>query len=316
MKAIVQNHYGSPDTLELKDVDMPGVGEGRVLVRIRAASLNAGDHFTMAGSPWLVRTSVGFPRPKDHILGWDLAGEVEQVGDKVTSFRPGDSVYGATSGTLVEYAAPSEGELGRKPSNLSFEEAAAVPTAALTALQALRDVGKVRPGMKILINGASGGVGTFAVQIGKALGAEVTGICSSRNVELVRSLGADYVVDYTKEDFARSPRRYDLILDNVGNRSFGDCRHVLTPAGKVLPNTGHAGMGYILKAIVRSVFVRQQGRMFLANSNTNDLDVLKDFLEAGKIRPVIYGTYPLAEVPAALKHVGTGHARGKVVIVM
>jgi NADPH:quinone reductase-like Zn-dependent oxidoreductase len=314
MKAIVQNQYGSPDTLELKEVDNPTVGEGRVLVRIRAASLNAGDHFSMVGSPWLARFTVGFPRPRDHILGWDLAGEVEQVGDKVTSFSQGEAVYGATAGTLAEYAAPSEGELALKPSNLSFEAAAAVPTAALTALQALRDAGKVQPGMKVLVNGASGGVGTFAVQIGKALGAEVTGVCSTRNVELVRSLGADFVVDYTKEDFSRGHRRYDIILDNVGNRAFADCRRALTPGGIVLPNTGHAGMGYVIMAAIRSTYVRQQGRMFMTNPNTNDLTALRELIESGRVNPVIDRTYRLSETPEALKYLGAGHARGKVVV--
>jgi NADPH:quinone reductase-like Zn-dependent oxidoreductase len=316
MKAIVQNHYGSPGLLELKEVDKPQVKEDQVLVRVHAAALNAGDYFSMQGSPWLARFSVGFPRPKDYILGWDLAGQVEQAGRNVKGFKPGDEVFGSCSHTLAEYVCAAEGHLAPKPATLTFEQAAAVPTAALTALQGLRDAGKIQPGHKVLINGASGGVGTFAVQIAKALGAEVTAVCSTNKVDQIRSLGADHVVDYTKDDFTLKGQRYDLVLDNVGNRSFSDFRRVLTPAGKLIPNTGHAGMGYVILSLVRSLFLRQQGGLFMATPNRDDLVTLKDLIEAGKVTPVIDRTYTLAETPAALQYVGDGHARGKVVILL
>jgi NADPH:quinone reductase-like Zn-dependent oxidoreductase len=316
MKAIVQNHYGSPGLLELKEVDKPQVKEDQVLVRVHAAALNAGDYFSMQGSPWLARFSVGLPRPKDYILGWDLAGQVEQAGRNVKGFKPGDEVFGSCSHTLAEYVCAAEGHLAPKPATLTFEQAAAVPTAALTALQGLRDAGKIQPGHKVLINGASGGVGTFAVQIAKALGAEVTAVCSTNKVDQIRSLGADHVVDYTKDDFTLKGQRYDLVLDNVGNRSFSDFRRVLTPAGKLIPNTGHAGMGYVILSLVRSLFLRQQGGLFMATPNRDDLVTLKDLIEAGKVTPVIDRTYTLAETPAALQYVGDGHARGKVVILL
>jgi NADPH:quinone reductase-like Zn-dependent oxidoreductase len=316
MKAIVQNHYGSPGLLELKEVDKPQVKEDQVLVRVHAAALNAGDYFSMQGSPWLARFSVGFPRPKDYILGWDLAGQVEQAGRNVKGFKPGDEVFGSCSHTLAEYVCAAEGHLAPKPATLTFEQAAAVPTAALTALQGLRDAGKIQPGHKVLINGASGGVGTFAVQIAKALGAEVTAVCSTNKVDQIRSLGADHVVDYTKDDFTLKGQRYDLVLDNVGNRSFSDFRRVLTPAGKLIPNTGHAGMGYVILSLVRSLFLRQQGGLFMATPNRDDLVTLKDLIEAGKVTPVIDRTHTLAETAEALKYIGEGHAGGKVVILV
>lgn len=316
MKAIVQNAYGSPETLQLQEVDKPEVKETEVRVRVRAAALNAGDYFSMRGSPWIVRLMVGFPKPKNYILGWDVAGHVDEVGRNVKRFHPGDTVFGSCQGALAEYACAAEEQFAIKPTNLTFEQAAAVPTAALTALQGLRDAGKVQAGQSVLINGASGGVGTFAVQIAKSLGAEVTGVCSTRNVELVRSLGADHVIDYTQEDFTQGGPRYDLILDNVGNRSFSDCRRALTPRGTLLPNTGHAGMGYVLMAFARSAFVRQQGRLFVEKPNAQDLLVLKELIEAGKVTPVIDKTYRLDESPKALAYVGEGHARGKVVVVL
>ena len=316
MKAIVQNAYGSPDLLELKTVDKPRVRGNEVLVRVHAAALNAGDYFSMKGSPWLARFSVGFPKPKDYILGWDAAGEVEEVGENVKGFIPGEAVFGACSHTLAEVVTATEDSFASKPANLTFEQAAAVPTAALTALQGLRDAGKVQPGQKVLINGASGGVGTFAVQIAKALGAEVTAVCSSRNADLMRSIGADHVVDYTREDFCATGQLYDLILDNVGNRSFSDCRRALTPAGILVPNTGHAGMGYVLKAAVRSLYARQQGKLFVARPNRADLELLKELIEAGQVRPIIDRTYRLSETAAALQYVGEGHTRGKVVILV
>jgi NADPH:quinone reductase-like Zn-dependent oxidoreductase len=314
MKAIVQNDYGSPDVLEFKEVDKPTIKDTEGLVRVHAAALNAGDVFSLRGSPWLARFSVGFPKPKDYVLGWDVAGRVEVVGDQVTQFQPGDEVFASCHGTLAEYVRVAEDKVAPKPANLTFEQAAAVPTAALTALQGLRDAGKVQLGQKVLINGASGGVGTFAVQIAKSFGAEVTGVCSTRNVDMVRSIGADHVVDYTHEDFTQGERRYDLILDNVANHSFADLRRVLVPEGMIIPNSGHGGMGYVFKAFLLAPFMRQQGSMLQTNSNRRDLLVLKELIESGEVTPVIDRTYPLRETPEALRYVGKGHARGKVVI--
>ena len=314
MKAIVQNGYGSPDVLALKEIDKPTIKDDEVLVRVFATSLNAGDYFSMRGSPWLVRFSVGFPKPKDYVLGWDVAGRVEAVGSAVTQFQPGDEVFAAVSRAFAEYVVAPADKFALKPANLTFEQAAAIPTAAVTALQGLRDAGKLRPGQKVLINGAAGGVGTFAVQIAKALGAEVTGVCSTRNVEMVRSLGANPMVDYTKEDFARGERRYDLILDNVGNRSFSDLRRALTSQGLIIPNSGHGGMSYVFKAFLLSPFMRQQGSPLMTAMNGKDLTVLKELIETGKVTPVIDRTYPFAEIPAALGYAAQGHARGKVVI--
>ncbi len=314
MKAIVQNEYGSPDVLKLAEIDEPVIKDDDVLVRVRATGLNAGDYFSMRGSPFLARFTVGFPKPKNYVLGWDVAGHIEAVGKEVTRFKPGDEVFASCSGALAEYALVAKDRLAMKPTNLTFEQAAAVPTAAITALQGLRDAGKVRSGQKVLINGASGGVGTFAVQIAKAFGAQVTGVCSTRNVDMVRTLGADYVVDYTKNDFTQSGRRYDLILDNVANRSFSDLRRALTPQGMIIPNSGHGGMGYVFKAFLLSPFMRQQGSMFLAASNNKDLVVLKDLIESGKVTPVIDRTYPLSDTPEAFRYLEESHARGKVVI--
>ena len=314
MKAIVHNRYGSPDVLEYKEIDPPVLRDDDVLLRVRAASVNAGDLFTLRGSPWLVRLTTGFPRPKDHVLGWDAAGVVEAVGKNVTRFQPGDAVYGACSGAFADYARIREGAAALKPASLPFEQAAAVPTAGLTALQGLRDVGKVQPGQKVLINGASGGVGTFAVQIAKALGAEVTGVCSTRNVAMVGSLGADHVVDYTQEDFTRSGQRYDLILDNAASRSFGDLRRVLTPQGVFLPNSGHGGMTYVIKAFALAPFMRQQGSMFVAQPNSANMEALTELIEAGKVKPIVDRTYPLREARQAFRYLEEEHARGKVVL--
>lgn len=256
MKAIVQNDYGSPDVLALAEVAQPAMKDNQVMVRVRAVSINAGDVFGMRGNPWPIRLTVGFPKPKNYILGWDMAGVVAAAGPSVTQFRPGDEVYAACNGALAEYVSADEGKLALKPANLTFEQAAAIPTAAITALKGLRDVGKLQPGQKVLINGASGGVGTFAVQIAKALGAEVTGVCSARNVDMVHSLGADDVVDYTRKDFTQNGQRYDLILDNVASHSFSDLMRVLTPHGRIVPNSGHSGMGYVFKAFLLSPFLR------------------------------------------------------------
>ncbi|MBI5297072.1 MAG: NAD(P)-dependent alcohol dehydrogenase [Chloroflexi bacterium] len=314
MKAIVQNDYGSPDVLSLAEVAQPTVKENEVLVRVKAVSINAGDVFAMRGNPWPIRLIAGFPKPKNYILGWDMAGVVEAAGSSVTQFRPGDEVYASCSSALAEYVSVAEDKLALKPANLTFEQVAAIPTAAITALKGLRDVGKLQPGQKVLINGASGGVGTFAVQIAKALGAEVTGVCSARNVDMVRSLGADDVVDYTREDFTQNGRRYDLILDNVASHSFSDLMHVLTPQGLVVPNSGHAGMGYVFKAFLFSPFQRQLASMYLSVPNGKDLMELKEWLEAGQVKPIIERTYPLHEAPEAFRYLDKEHARGKVVI--
>jgi len=314
MKAIVQNDYGSADVIKLAEVAQPAMKDNRVLVRVKAVSINAGDVFAMRGNPWLIRLTAGFPKPKNYILGWDMAGVVESVGFNVTQFHPGDEVYAACSGALAEFVSVAENKLALKPSTLTFEQAAAIPTAAITALKGLRDVGKLQPGQKVLINGASGGVGTFAVQIAKALGAEVTGVCSTRNVDMVRSLGADDVVDYTRKDFTQNGRRYDLILDNVASHSFSDLMRVLTPQGRIVPNSGHSGMGYVFKAFLFSPFLRQLGSMYLAVPNGKNLTQLKEWIETGKVKPVIERTYQLRETPEAFRHLDKEHARGKLVI--
>lgn len=314
MRAVIQNAYGSPDLLRIKEVAKPTIGEGEVLVRVHSAGLNAGDVFSLRGRPWLARLTVGFPRPKDYILGWDMAGRVEAVGAQVTRFKPGDEVFASCSHTLAEYVSVAEDSLTMKPGNLSLTEAAAVPTAAITALQGLRDAGKVQAGQQVLINGASGGVGTYAVQIARAFGAHVTGVCSTRNIDMVRSLGADHVVDYTREDFTRGDRRYDLILDNVASRSFADLRRVLTPHGMVVPNSGHGGMGYVLKAFVLAPFTHQVAGMYLASPKQGDLNYLKEMIEANRLRPVIDRTYPLGQTAEAVRYLEESHAQGKVVV--
>ena len=314
MKAVVQNAYGSGEVFELKEVAKPSIREDDVLVRVHAAAVNAGDAFVMKGRPWPVRFVAGFPRPRNRILGWDAAGRVEAVGIKVTRFKPGDEVFGVCEHAFAEYVRAGEDGLATKPANLTFEQAAAVPTAALTALQGLRDQGRVRPGQRVLINGAAGGVGTFAVQIAKEFGAEVTGVCSTMNVDMVLSIGADHVIDYTHEDFVAGGPRYDVILDNVANRSLSDLRRALTPRGILIPNSGHGGMGYVVKAAVLSVFLRKQGGLFITRTDHDDLVLLKDLNESGRIAPVVDRIYPLRETPAAVEYVGRGHARGKVVI--
>lgn len=316
MKAIVHNRYGSSEVIEYKEIDPPVLQDDAVLLRVYAASVNAGDLFMMRGSPWLARLSTGLPRPKDHVLGWDAAGVIEAVGKNVARFKPGDAVYCASSGTFADFARAKENIVALKPASLSFEQAAAVPTAGLTALQGLRDVGKVQPGQKVLINGASGGVGTFAVQIAKALGAEVTGVCSTRNVEMVRSLGADHVVDYTQEDFTRSGQRYDLILHNAASRSFADLRRALTPQGVILPNSGHGGMSYVLKSFALAPFMRQQGSMYVSQPNGANMEALTALIEAGQVKTVIDRTYPLHDARQAFRYLEEEHARGKVVITL
>lgn len=314
MMAIVQNRYGSPHALELKEVGKPTVNDDDVLVKVHAVSVNAGDYFKVTGVPWMIRFSIGFPKPRDYVPGWDIAGYVESVGRNVTQIKPGDAVFGVCEHAFAEYITTSENSLATKPANITFEMAAAVPTAALTALQGIRDKGKVRPGRRVLVNGASGGVGSFAVQIAKALGAEVTGVCSSRNVDMVLALGADHVVDYTKEDFTRSGNRYDLILDNVANRSISACRRALAKGGVVLPNSGHGGMSYVTKAALLSIFMRSVGRPFMTRPSHEDFITLKEMLETGTLKPFIDRTYTFPEIPEAIDYMGTRRARGKVVI--
>jgi NADPH:quinone reductase-like Zn-dependent oxidoreductase len=319
MQAIVQDKYGSADTLKLTDVDKPEIGDDEVLVRVRAASVHLGDWIMMTGVPYAMRVTTGLRRPRNRVPGTDIAGTVEAVGKAVKRLRPGDDVFGWCAGAFAEYARAGEDHFVAKPANLTFEQAAAVGVSATTALQLLRDQGKIRAGQKVLINGASGGVGTFAVQIAKALGAEVTGVCGPRNVEMVRSIGADHVIDYTAEDFTQGGPRYDFILDNVGNHSLSDMRRALAPNGTLQPNGGgHSGgaLGPVIKALVSSVVVRQQLRPSVKFQNHDDLVALKELVEAGKVTPVIDGTYALSGTPQAIDHVAAGHARGTVVITL
>jgi len=320
MKAIIQDTYGSVAVLQPRDIDRPEIGDDQVLVRVRAAGVNPADWAIMGGLPYIARPAYGLRRPKNGVRGTDVAGTLEAVGSSVTRFKPGDEVFGWCDGSFADYAAASESALALKPANLTFEQAAAVPLAGLVALQALRDHGKVGAGQKVLINGASGGIGTFAVQIAKCLGADVTGVCSTRNVAMVLSIGADQVVDYTREDFTGSGQQYDFILDNVGNHSLSELRRALTPTGTLVPNGGafdnhwFAGGGRVISALVLSLFVSQTLRPFLVSPNLEDLVALKDLIEAGKITPVMDRTYTLSETPQAIRHVGEGHARGKVAV--
>jgi NADPH:quinone reductase-like Zn-dependent oxidoreductase len=314
MKAIVQDRYGGPEALELAEIDRPPLGDRDALVRMHAASIHFGDQMIMRGKPRLFRPIYGFGKPRSRIPGLDIAGTVEAVGTGVTRFGPGEEVFGTCTGALAEYVGTPEDKLDRKPSNLTFEQAAAVPTSGLAALHGIRDAGKVQPGRKVLINGASGGVGTFAVQIAKALGAEVTAVCSTGNVELVRALGADQVIDYTQEDFTQGGPRYDLILDNAGNHSLSKLRRALAPTGRLIPNSGSAGLGTFITAFVSSPFLRQQGRPYLSVPKLKDLTFLKELIEAGKVTPAIDRTYPLSDAADAFRYLGNGHARGKVVI--
>jgi NADPH:quinone reductase-like Zn-dependent oxidoreductase len=315
MKAVIQTGYGSADVMKTAQVEKPAPGDGEVLIRVVAASLAAGEYYGMRGRPFPIRFYIGFPRPKkDFVVGLDCAGVVESVGNGVTRFKPGDEVYGECRGSCAEYAVAKESQIAPKPANLSFQQAAAVPTSGCTALQALRDHGKVKPGDKVLINGASGGVGTFAVQIAKALGAEVTAVCSTKNVDKIRSIGADHVIDYTKEDFTNASARYDVILDNVASHSLSATRRVLTPEGLHVPSSGHAGMGWIIAAALAGMFVRQQGSPFVAATNSESLLALNDLIEAGKVTPAVDRTYTLDETTEAFAYLDEGHARGKVVI--
>jgi NADPH:quinone reductase-like Zn-dependent oxidoreductase len=319
MKAIVRDTYGSPEVLKLGEVEKPELPDDRVLVRVHAASIARGDWYGVIGL-YVGRAEMGLRKPKSRLVGGDFAGTIEAVGQDVTEFQPGDEVFGARSGALAEYACARTTAIALKPAHLSFEEASAVPTSAITALQGLRDKGQLRPGQKVLINGASGGVGTFAVQIAKALGAEVTAVCSTRNVDLVRSLGADHVVDYTRDDFTRSEERYDLMFDNAGSRSWRDCKRVLKPHARVVLVGGQMGgpvlgpMGHVLKGKFASLFGNRKAVFFVANFNSADMQALRELLEDGKVKPVVDRRYPLSEIADAFRYLGEGHAQGKVVI--
>jgi NADPH:quinone reductase-like Zn-dependent oxidoreductase len=312
VKAILYREYGSPDVLRLEEVPTPTPKEDEVLIRVQAASANPLDWRVMRGSPYPIRVMVGLPRPRDPRLGVDVAGRVETVGERVTEFRPGDEVFGSCSGAFAEYACAPEKAVASKPAGVTFEQAASVVVGGVTALQGLRDRGRLQRGQSVLINGAAGGVGTFAVQIAQWLGAEVTGVCSTPNVDLVRSLGADRVVDYTLEDFASGGRRYDLILDMVGNRSLSDCRRALTRKGTLAVVGGR--LRNMVAAPVVSPFVSQRLIPVMAKVRKEDLMTLRELLEAGTVRPVIDRTVPLAEVPRAIAYLEKGRARGKVVI--
>ena len=322
MKAWTYDRYGSPDALELGEIEKPAVKDNEVLVRIRAAAVNPFDWHLLRGDPYLVRMAKGLRKPRrTTVAGADMAGIVESVGKDVTRLHPADEVYAEidAGGCFADYVSVPEGLLGRKPANLTFEQAAAVPMAGITALQALRNVGKVQPGQKVVVNGAGGGIGTFAVQIAKAFGAEVTGVCSTSKVDLVRSLGADHVIDYEQEDFTRRPEKYDLLVDTAGNHSLSDFRRVLTRKGTFAIVGGGGGRllgpaGQIIGGMLMSPFVSQRLAPVAGRPNGDDMDCLRELIEAGKVVPVIDRTYPFAEVPEAIRYLEEGHARGKVVI--
>ena len=321
MKAIVYRCYGPPEVLKLEEIAKPSIADDRMIVKVHAASVNPLDWHYMRGEPYLVRAMAGLGKPDSIHMGVDFAGTVESVGKNVTRFKPGDEVFGGRDGAFGEYVSVAEkGPLAMKPTNITFEQAAAVPIAALTALQALRDKGKLQAGQSVLINGASGGVGTFAVQIAKVYGAKVTGVCSTRNLALVRSIGADEVIDYTHEDFTQAAQRYDLIIDTVGTHSLSDYRRVLKPDG-ALVMVGSQDKGRWLAPILGLVdaklyspFVSQKFVFILADLNPKDLDTLRDWMQAGKVTPVIDRRYALSEVPEAIRYLEQGHARGKVVV--
>ena len=321
MKAMVRDRYGSADVLELRDIDKPEIADDEVLVRVRAAGVDRGVWHVMTGLPYPIRLAgYGRRAPKTPVLGADVAGVVEAVGNDVTRFQPGDEVFGIGKGAFAEYARAPENKLAPKPANLTFEQAAAVAISGLTALQGLRDHGRVEPGQKVLITGASGGVGTFAVQLAKAFGAEVTGVCSTTKVDMVRALGADRVIDYTREDFADGQRRYDVILDIGGNPSLSRLRRALAPKGTLVIVGGETGGRWLggydrqLRALLLSRFVSQKLATFISRENYQDLIALKELIESGKITPVIDRTYPLTEAPQAIRYLEQGHARGKLVI--
>ena len=319
MKAIAYHRYGSPDVLQCEEIEKPVPGDDEVLIAVRAASANPLDWHFLRGTPYVGRLQFGLRKPKTPRLGADVAGRVEAVGRNVTRFKPGDEVFGACRGAFAEYACAPESALVLKPQNVTFEQAASAPVAGITALQALRDKGRLQPGQTVLINGAAGGVGTFAVQIAKQLGADVTGVCSTRNVERVRSIGADWVVDYNQEDFTRSGQRYDLILDCVGNHSLSACRRALNPQGIYIIVGAPDGrwispLPRVLQALVMSKLGSRSLVPFLARRSQEDLIVLRDLMAAGTVTPVIDRCYKLEEAPEAIRYLEDGHARGKVII--
>lgn len=318
MKAILFNEYGSPDVLKLAEVEKPTPKANQVLVQVVAAAANPLDWHRMRADPFLVRLGDGLLKPKDPRLGADFAGRVEAVGKDVTQFQPGDEVFGEGAGGFAEYACAAESILVHKPGNLSFEEAAAVPVVGFTALQGLRHAGEIQPGQKVLVNGASGGVGTFAVQLAKTFGAEVTGVCSTRNLEMVRSIGADHAIDYTKEDFTRNGQQYDVIYDAIGNRSVADYRRALKPQGSCVI-AGFTTIPRMISHMIVGAWVSRTGNkkigmMGVAQPNKKDLLFISELLEAGKVVPVIDRRYPLEETAAAIRYLETGRARGKVII--
>jgi NADPH:quinone reductase-like Zn-dependent oxidoreductase len=322
MQAVVQDTYGAADVLELRDIDKPTVGDDELLVRVHAAGVDPGVWHLMTGRPYLVRVmGYGLRTPKVRVRGRDVAGRVEAVGTNVTRFHPGEEVFGICDGSFAEYVRARADKLAPKPANLTFEQAAAVPISGLTALQGLRDKGKVQPGQKVLVIGAAGGVGSFAVQLAKAFGAEVTGVCSTTKVDLVRSIGADHVIDYTRDDFADGARHWDLIVDTAGRRSLSRLRRALTHGGTLVIVGGEGGGRWlggfdrqILRAPILSPLVSQTLRPLTSKERSEDLVVLKELIEAGKLTPVIDRTYPLGQAPEAIRHLEQGHARGKVVI--
>jgi NADPH:quinone reductase-like Zn-dependent oxidoreductase len=322
MKAIVYRRYGPPDVLEYEEIEKPAPGKGEVLIKVHATSVNPLDWHLMRGLPYFVRMMIGLRRPKSGRLGVDAAGTVEAAGSDVTQFKPGDEVFGACDGAFAEYVCVPESKLVTKPPNVSFEDAACTPIAASTALQALRDTGRIRAGQRVLVNGAAGGVGTFAVQLAKWFGAEVTGVCSTVNVEMVRSIGAARVIDYTREDFTQGGPSYDLILDCIGNHSLAAFRRVLNPDGRYVAIGGPSDKWMIgalagaLKNVVISLFARQKLLMMLAKLKKEDLALIGELVETGKIKPVIDRRYSLSEVPEAVRYLEEGHARGKVVITL
>jgi NADPH:quinone reductase-like Zn-dependent oxidoreductase len=321
MKAAVRDRYGSPDVVEVREIDKPVPADDEVLVRVHAASLNLADWYEVTGRPYVGRAQMGLRKPKSERLGVDYAGMVEAIGRDVTEFRPGDEVFGGRNGAYADYVCAREDRaIVRKPASVTFEEAAAVPIAAITALQGLRDKGQLQPGQKVLINGASGGVGTFTVQIAKALGAEVTAVCSPGNVDLVRSLGADHVIDYTREDFTRSDQRYDLMLDIAGSRSWSECRRVLTRQATLVivggprANRVFGPLGHVVKTWLAGLLSSRKVVFFIAKFNKADMLVLQELLEARKVTSVIDRRYELSEIADALRYIGEGHARAKIVL--
>ena len=323
MKAVVYVDYGGPEVLRHVEIEKPAVGDNEILVKVHAASLNPVDWHFMRGTPFPLRFGSGLRKPSSpQRLGFDYAGTIEAIGRSVTQFNAGDAVFGGTRGTLAEYVTVAADKAAmRKPERLSFEQAAGVTVAGVTALQALRNKSQVTRGQKVLINGAAGGVGTFAVQIAKAYGAEVTCVQSTRNIDLVRSLGADHVIDYTKDDFTTTGERYHVVLDNVGNRSLSEIRRVLEPGGVYLPNgggtpEGGSPVGRLVQLFVVSPFISQKIAFFVATPNREDLQTLADLMQAGSVTPVIDRSYPFAEAASAMRHLESGHARGKVVVTL